>query len=552
MLPCLRGASDIVKSILQKTHHIPRRFIILGCLALLVLAAGTLMASRRSTPTGPLTVGIWYWHVPFLIGADEEKQLHEMGISQIFIRAGSIQAGEDAKLRLVRPQQWESHPAGFETHLVFEFAPSVVHRIGELDMNRLADDFAKIVHQEIDRATKAGLKVAGIQTDLDSPTSKLPRYTEFLQRLSPQVHERGVKLSITALTTWLNSRGVGDLFHSVDFAVPQFYEGRTPKTLAEVQTISDFDTMRSGLRSADRIGTPFYVGLPAYGHALVYDEQGKLSGAFHELSAGDLARHPAFRLARSFPADNDGKPATPSTYCGEDVFDFEAIENAPEGRGKGYHVVWYLPSFNIVSRGMEAVKKSGGGNCRGVLLYRYPEPEETSTLPLASLRAGLKAEHAQPHLKVKVKSSRRPWELIETGATADRPPVEVFLRVTNEGSASAFVGKNTVQLALQFDRPGVQDVSVMDFDAGVSTMLHYDQPPGSPGGMQASLRRANVLTFTAPAIRAGQTLKLGPILIPADGATKMRGTWSVNGVGGFETIRGEIPETILGAKDGDR
>jgi hypothetical protein len=324
---------------------------------------------------------------------------------------------------------------------------------------------------------------------------------------------------------------------AVDFTVPQYYEADIPKTLDKFVLVSNLQKMERGLQAAGRTGLPFYAGLPAYGHALVYDRAGKLVGPYRDMGIREVAREPMFHWRASFPADAEGKPATPVAYVGEDLHDF-AIRGKTDRGGYGDYLLRFdLPTSVLVARHLAAVREKRPANCRGVILFRYPEPEETQTLPLSALTAVLRGEKATPQIETKVTATVSPWETIETGRSSGRLPVELMVRVTNTGTAASFAAPDAVTVTLHFDRPGLEEMEAHSFD-GVEMFA-------GDAHLRSSVSRANVARLRKFHLAAGETAKIGPIRLRADGPTRVWGEWTVRGEGGFETLRGEIPEMRL-------
>src|SRR5512143_764566 len=141
----------------------------LACLGIPLLLLG------RSRPAPPLDVSLWYWHRPFALAVDEPEELRSMGVRKLFVRAGVFHLGPDG-VRLTLPQEWKSTAAGLDVHLVFNFAPDVVRAFGGIPNQKVLSAVWQSADSEGERAKRAGLSVAGIQLDLDCPTSKLRKY----------------------------------------------------------------------------------------------------------------------------------------------------------------------------------------------------------------------------------------------------------------------------------------------------------------------------------------------------------------------------------------
>lgn len=517
---------------------------------LLLGAAAVILAIRiggwwreRNRPLPPLEIALWYWHQPFHLEPSDAKALQAAGVRQLFVRAGTFRK-EGLEAKLILPEKWAGRSEGLQIHLVFNLDYTLVEAFENLPLEGLARSLQTQIVQERGRAEQAGIPVVGIELDFDCPTRLLPRYADLLHRLRPALHSERSALSITALPTWFGNSAIEKVQAETDFTVPQYYEPQIPKTLNEFATVSRLALPERGLAQAGRRGASFYAGLPAYGHALIYDDKGKLLGTYRSMNALQAMSHPSFRLARAFPADKEGKPATPATAIGEDIYDFVAIKPAPDGRGLGFHLVYDLPTPELLRQHLALVRAQRPRNCRGVILFRYPEPGELATLPLPTVLATLRGERPQPDLKVEFRVKPAPWELIETNRTAARPPQEVIVKVTNIGKADTSLATDAITLTLAFDRPGFSSIAPGQFDA-VDARLQGDLNAPFETALRSSPARANLLRCQKFHLAAGETAVFGPLRLPADGATQVQGEWTAKSPGNFTLLRGTLPATAL-------
>lgn len=576
-----------------------KRFLFPIALVLLVWGVVLWRRAHNQTPgQTPLEIGIWYWHSPFQIPQQDANSLHALNIREIYVRSGTF-TWRDNAAHLIIPQVWANDGRGFPVHLVFNFDYTIAPQFGKIPNAALAQAVISGVRAERQRAERAGVNVVGIQFDLDCPTKRLPKYAELLQTLRQALRDNQTQLSITALPTWFSSKDLHQVAAQTDFFVPQYYEAAISPTLDADHPLSHLGQVTSGLKAGERFNTPFLVGIPAYGHARLYDDKGNLHGLFKEMTVLELLRNESFRLERSFGADRNGKPATPETFIGEEIHQFVAVCPAQNGDGKGFHVVYDLPTPALVAHHLAVVESERPANCRGVILFRYPQPNETMTLPWKSLEAALKKQPVAPHLRVEIQAVTAPWDVIET-SSSQHPPTELEVTVTNDGNANAFLGKDAVTLTLLFDRAGILDAERGEFDSLQAVTLdpqrHRDTAPptpqvwgennpktnrstqqpdgtildvqasngnGSPhiwGGRGAnqnpnpqsliphpsSLRFANAIVLKRLHLGVGETVKVGTLRVA--GATTVRGWWTAKGVAGFATMQGEIPaQKILAA-----
>lgn len=529
----------MLRSLLKRLNG-PRRRLVFAATFLALIAGAGWIWRRFFLPPPPLEVSFWYWHQPFRLPKSELEQLHSMGVRQIFVRAGTFQKGEKG-LRLSLPQSWSSRADGIAIHLVFNFDASIVKAFADLPNESLAAAILPEIAKSRAAAERAGLTVAGVQLDLDSPTSRLPKYADMLHRIRAGLPSPTLALSITALPTWYGSANLEPVLHEIDFAAPQYYEAKIGPTLGEYATVSQPAKTERGLKAAGWRGAPFFSGSPVYGHAIVYNARGKLVGAFHDMGLVEAMRHPAFRLTRSFGADEDGHPATPSTYIGEDVYDLEALVDASDGQGKGYHVLYDVPTPISLSRLLSLLRRKRPGNCLGTILFRYPQPGEASTLPLSTVAAAIRGDAMRPEIKVSLEPKAAPWELLDSGVSPDRKPMDIAVKVTNIGNANTFIAADAVTINLALVEATTTETTVRGADS-VDTFQH---PAGvastGPPALRASPARSNVIRLRRITLAAGESQTLATLRVRAGRGATIRGNWSARCPGGFEIVMGYIP-----------
>ncbi|MGV3617724.1 MAG: DUF3142 domain-containing protein [Fimbriimonas sp.] len=483
---------------------------------------------RAAPPVAPPEIGMWYWHTPFRVEAAEKQLLDEIGVRTLYVRGGTFTT-DGKRAILAFPQRWEGSTRGLDAVLTLNFDGGLVSHLEEIPAEALARDVAKGIRQATEAAAKVGVRFKGVQLDIDCPTRVLPRYAELLRAVRP--HVKG-SFSITALPTWITSSKLEEVADAVDFIVPQFYEGRTGRTLDDLQPVSDAAALRKGLDRLGRMGRPFHAGLAAYGHAMLFTREGRLTAMYRGLSPEDAMRHPSLRFEAAGPLGDSG----------EDRLVMRALRPDANGRGQGYQIAYTLPTAAMVRRQIQAFREARPANARGFILYRFPEPEEAMALPLRSVRSAFRPEPAKPSLDVKLESKAVPWALIgkdaEGGVARD---LTVKAVATGEVGTAATPGAVTV--VVELDRPGVEGAAPGDFDEVRLGRVEAD------GTLRtASPARANAVMLTRHHLLPGQRLRSGAIEIGSDGAKRARLRWTVKPTGTGDLIRAESSEIGLEAK----
>jgi hypothetical protein len=499
----------------------------------LLFLCGLLAGCRKPTPSKPLSISFWHWHHPFALSEDTQKTLHEMGVTELFVHCGTVRVGEigesdDAKVgkpyRVVA-QQWQSGGTGFGVHLVYNAATNLLRDFEKTSMEEIASVVIEAFQKDSIAAEKTGAKVVGLQLDFDFPTRLLPRYAELLQLVKAKLNSpTSLLLSIAVLTTWYTSKSFSVVLSIVDFAVPQFYEGALPHDFAHLVGITSPDHLRRGLISAEWAGKPFRAGLAAYGHALVFDNAGRLRGSFKDAGAETLLKDRNFRCLSVAP-DEKSK---------EQFVTFTAATNAPKPSSPealDYRLVFDLPTVASLARQLQFVRDNRPSNCDGVIIFRLPEATETATLPLVSVQALWANEKPQiaPNVKITTRPTA-PYRSIED--PKQTPAMDVFISVTNTGNAPTLLAPESVVLTMHLEKPGVESVKSGSF---IASSTHFAQ-------QNASLARSDTLKFTAPSLAPNQTRTIGPIQLPiiaeSEAISSFAITWEIRGESG--TITGKM------------
>ena len=123
----------------------------------------------------------------------------------------------------------------------------------------------------VDEWRGAGLDLSGIEIDHDCATAALDDYASWLRELRGAM-PRELKLSITALPSWLDSPALEQLLAAVDDSVLQVHAVQRPDRAL-------FDAARARawtLAYAARTVHPFALALPAYSVRVDTDAQGRV------------------------------------------------------------------------------------------------------------------------------------------------------------------------------------------------------------------------------------------------------------------------------------
>jgi len=441
-----------------------------------------------------MRVGIWAWHSPFDVDSQTDTQLSAVGIDEVFVRTATVSFDGDRYVPTL-PQSFRA-TGRRPLHHVLNFDAGAVSHFGEVPNDRIASVVVTTYRSAAAEVRRRGGMPVGLQLDLDCPTRLLPKYGDLLKRVRQEL-AKSEQLSITGLTTWLTSEKLKPALDAVDFWAPQFYEGNVPKSLEQRETVSDAKGLRRGLDTLGKLDKPFYVGVAAYGQSLLYDPRGQLAGTYRGLSPEQAFRHPSLRFERTEQVD------------GESHFSFLAVKPGRGGRGLGYRIVYRVPSAESVAQSIDLVRSSRPANCRGVILFRLAQPDESLALALPTLAAAVRRELVAPKIVLRKSARSSPYALIE--GTGKDLGMEHAFSLKNEGNGGTRFGTDAVEVVVRFPVGAVESVQAGDFD-GVVPFAGSQESAG-----RVSLRRADGLVFRRGHLGVGQSAEIGPIRMSKGG-----------------------------------
>jgi len=237
------------------------RFLVALLLCLVGLSQSTL---PTGTPSAPLLHDAYIWQrawTPRVIAAVER--------SADLVRAWRVLIAEaDSRGRWVKVAvPWEALQA---TRRPVVAVVRIDGRLDEARTTALLDQIAE--------AIAAQPAVSGVEIDYDCPTSKLSAYSRFLAALKTRL-PASLKLSITALPTWMNSPALESLGPPLDEMVLQVHAVDDPR-----RGLFDPDQAERWVRAfARRIARPIRVALPAYDVRVTWSAEGALAAVEGEV-----------------------------------------------------------------------------------------------------------------------------------------------------------------------------------------------------------------------------------------------------------------------------
>ncbi|MBS1715425.1 MAG: DUF3142 domain-containing protein [Armatimonadetes bacterium] len=493
-----------------------------------VVLAGVIGSIVRPRPhPAPLQRSYWYWHSPFALTAEECRDLRSLGVGSLFVRAGTFsQNGREAVP--VFPQSFGQGCGAFPVHLVFNGDAGFVRHFGDFETSALSASMCAVIRDSVQRAERAGVRVVGVQLDIDSPTRLLPRYSQIVRNVRAGL-DRRLQFSVTGLTSWLGTEGALRLSREVDFMVPQAYEGKTGTTLSTVRPVSDKATLVTAMKKAESLACPYWIGIPAYGRAYLFDDKDRLVGTYKGLEAQDAFRHPSFRFVAGFGCDSGGRRVSGrKEWSGERILLFKAVRPAPDGRGVGYSLAFTVPAPDQPAESERLVQAQRGERCVGTILFRMPRQGSSFSLPLATVLSKVQGRSPRPGLDVDVTARQDAYDVVD--GVRKQVPIDLWIEVKNTGDSPSAVDPDAVRLTIGLDRPGIEGVRLRDFDS-----VRYQRGSGE-GGVECRPGEADRLIFTKRFIGFHERCVIGPLRLASNVLPHVTIAWSVMEPSGFDRV----------------
>jgi hypothetical protein len=405
---------------------------------------------------GEPTVAFWSWRTEAPTQVEVERAAAETGARALFLRAGQfdLKAWRVERVRAVEGVM----PRGVELHLVYNATPRLLSEFGRVEGKELSAAFAETFRSDSERAARDGAQVAGLQIDFDVPTRLLARYGRVLRETRFAL-PAGVKLSVTGLPTWMESGELTGVLGEVDFWAPQFYGAEIPATADRIIPIASPREVARDAARARALGKPFYAGLAAYGHAIVYDARGRLVELRGDLDPARVASDANLELVgrRSFGAgvEGDGARASAAPPAGEWRYVFRArSDTVLDGLTlrAGEQVVLVVPGSESLRAGVRGVREAAGDKLLGICIFRLPTRGDATTLRLAEITAAL--QDREPEFSTHLSAGG-----FEREGAAEN---SLVLTAENDGAGGAVYGAGALTVSLRVPRGSVRGVTRLE------------------------------------------------------------------------------------------
>ena len=363
-------------------------------LLLTVGLCGCVVTGSSQSPPPSWTTGFWFWE-----GSSLDTSYSGRLFDALYVQVGTIRQPEASPYNSQSPAaRWSlygqlprSLPPARDYWFVFRYERQGVPTTEVAAM--LASEVVGL--QAV--AKRRNLHVAGIQLDIDSPTSNLAQYAAFLHEVRTQLPD--TRLSITALLDWFRTgAAIDQVIAQVDEFVPQFYDAAPPAanhaSLAAIGVPIDAATWNPRF---NRFHKPFRIGIPSFGRVMRYSNEQRTGyqrrlGYYSDPRPLEIAVNPAFQLeAKTNPLQ-------------EIILNYRARHEVRMGFPE-FETGDILQFIICTPESIRAAVQSArhfGGYFRGVVFFRWPSSNESYFMQPDEVLAAAAGGSAPPQNRVHI------------------------------------------------------------------------------------------------------------------------------------------------------
>jgi hypothetical protein len=505
-------ANDMqIKSFDSNRSHkkVVRLFIF--CAIVLIVCCGVFVLLYASNKTKPrvwqpneIKVAFWAWNNETVNQKEVDAAIRQANASIIFLRAGQFDFEKEkiARIRAITGK----FPRGIETHLVYNATPSLLTQFEKIDSQALVQEITQSFKKDCERAAKDGANIAGLQLDFDVPTRLLPRYGELLKNIRQSL-QPNAKLSITGLPTWMDSIELTKTLEAVDFWTPQFYGSKIPDNINEQIPITSSEFVVQQTARARNLGKPFYAGLPAYGHAVLFSQEGKRLELRGDLNPSRVATDSNFELLDCKPF---GKQKTKGSQI---TSEWRCIYRARyEGSIDGLNfraddrLALDIPTASSLRETARSVREEAGPSLLGICIFRLPNDEDTTNLTLGQIASALSDRQTNDYTEVRLSKDT------EETQSDNR----LVITAENKGETSSRLGDGAFSLTVKFSTGSLSGYAAHDGLYSAEFLCADETQSKKSAPSPCSARRANLLRLRTRVWTRGSKAKV--VLIFAQSA----------------------------------
>jgi hypothetical protein len=454
-------------------------------LSLLLLVFSLVNCNKTHSVNPNLNIAIWYWNSQIAFEQSDLERLHNIGVNTIYFHVGQFHY-DNGNISMIQVIDKWPPINDFKIGIVFNFTPEMIRAFTGLSNEELTSKITSFIKQTITKIESSQIKVSAVQCDFDVPTRELKRYSLLLKEIRATIDSR--QLSITTLVDWIQQPDYEQLLKYVDLHFPQLYGLSIPKSINSLSPITSPSLISRELKKLAYSSKPYYIGLPTYGYALVFDQKDKFLSVRTDLDLASFSHNPDLKLIETRFVDKKGNSTiNKDDYVGENFYSFLAKANIPVGKiflKEGDKVVFDRLTASSLIKTLEVLRKESSDNLQGVCLFRYPQTDESMVLSIPEIIAAWQNKLLTPELKLDYKVNSR------------NQTKEIEISLANISTVESLYQSDSVELTIELKGCQILNIEPKDFQS-VETFV--DNSP-------ASLRLANKIKLTSSYIARQQRL----------------------------------------------
>ena len=429
-----------------------------------------------------MNIAFWAWQSHTPRQEDIRLVVETVRAKTLFLRAGQMDYSDE---RVFRTQNVTGIiPQGIDLHFVYNATPILLKRFSDIDSRNLAGAIVSAYMSDRERASRDGVRIAGLQLDFDVPTRLLPEYDNLLREVRGLVPADTI-LSITGLPAWLNSGSLSTVLSTVDFWIPQCYGAEIPSTLEREIPISSVDSVRSAVEGARRLRKPFYAGLASYTYAIQYSSKRTLIGLSGDIDPCSVVNNDDLELIERSPFSD---PFIGSEWR----YVFKARSDSTVGTvvmRAGEYLLLDVPTARSLSACFQAVRERAGPALLGICIFRLPSFDDPTSLTAAEIATSIGEAKTSSVTGVSI-----------TTSPAGKDDRSLILTIEGTGYIRSSISPDALVVTLKII-PG----SIKSIEAGEGSFPELLCESSEPSLMApCSSRRAGLLRITCRSWSPGQ------------------------------------------------
>lgn len=459
--------------------------LIIFLLSSILITFSLVGCHKNNLVKSKLDIAIWYWNSQITLEQSDLDSLRNIGVNTIYFHAGQFQY-DNGNISMIQVVDKWPPVNGFRIGVVFNFTPEMIRAFVGLSDEQLATTISSSIEQTIAKAESAQIKVVAVQCDFDVPTSQLKRYGLLLQQIRKSIGSR--ELSITTLVDWIHHKDYEKLLESIDLHFPQLYGLSITQSFNTLRPITSASLIAIELKNLANSSKPYYIGLPTYGYALVFDQKDKLLSVRTDLNLAEFSHNPDLKLLETRFANKKGENTLSNDdYVGENFYIFVATANIPLGKiflKEGDKVVFDRLTPSSLAKTLAVVGRQKQNNLQGICLFRYPQINESMVLSVPEIIALWHDKPLNPEITINYKVKQ------------NKQIKEIEISLENNTMVESLCQTDSVELVIQVTNCQLIDIKSTNFQS-IETFV--DNSP-------SSLRVANKIKLSA--IYIGRQQKL--------------------------------------------